>query len=172
MELALRTILFATGATFLHMGVNTAIPNAFNTRLETLLVIALTPYALSMVPGVLGLGDIMKSGMIPLVSLLTIVGITFAVTFLVKEMKDVGGSDALSKYLNDPDDVKVGYARLNREFVTTLAIVLVIDFVVQYLYVTRKRAKSNINVQNQVVKALERFFEKYSTCMPKPKPKS
>lgn len=169
MDLILRSALFATGAGLLHMGINTTIPNAMNTRLETLLVISLTPYALGMIPGILGIGDVMKAGMIPLVSLLTIIGMTFAVTFLVKEMKDVGGSDALSRYLNNPEDVKIGSVRLNREFVTTLAIVLALEFVVQYLYVSLRRDNSNTNMQAQVLKALEKFYNKYSSCIQKAK---
>lgn len=165
MDLILRSALFATGAGLLHVGIHTAIPNAMNTRLETLLVIALTPYALSVIPGILGIGDVMRAGMIPLVSLLTLIGMTFAVTFLVKEMKDVGGSDALSRYLNNPEDVKIGGARLDREFVTTLAIVLTLEFVVQYLYVSLRRDSGNANTQGQVLKALEKFFKKYSSCM-------
>ena len=167
MELALRTGLFGAGASSLHLLVNTLAPNMINNKLETILIISLTPYFVTKVPGILGLGDVMKGGMIPLVSLLMIIGITLAASLLVKEMKDTGGTDILSKYLQNPDDVSIGNIRLNREFTIILSVVMVIDFIVQYLYVSQHKNTKDANVARIVSEQLKRFFATHSTCMKK-----
>jgi hypothetical protein len=173
MSLLIRSGLYSTGAIGLHVLINSLLPDLMNNKLETIIIISLTPYVISILPRILGLDEIMKVGMIPLVSLLMMVGLTFGVMTLVKEMKEAGGSDFLSRFLNRGEDVEIFKGvRLNREFAVTLGLVVVLDLMIQFLYMKRLRTKDNNQVQRNVEKGLEKFYMKHSTCLAMPKKKA
>ena len=111
--------------------------------------------------------------MIPLASLLMMVGLTFGVMALVKDMKEIGGNDFISKFLNGGEDIEIfNGVKLNREFIVTLNLVVILDLMIQFLYMKRMRTKDNNRVQRNVEKGLSNFYMKHSTCLAMPKKKA
>lgn len=154
MEMFLRSSLYMVTALMLHMIMNAANPDLINNKIEIPLILVITPFVISKIP-LLGTKSLMESGMQPLMATLVTVAVSFMVYLMVKEIKASKQADPLSKFLNETDYFTIGGMKVNREFMVTITIVLIIEMGLQQLYLSRKGKQD----EDKIFKALTKFFK-------------
>ena len=154
MEMLLRSSLYMVTALMIHMIMNVTNPNLINNKIEIPLILIITPFVISKIP-LLGTKSLMESGMQPLMATLVTVGISFMVYLMVKEIKDSKQGDPLSTFLNESEYFTIGGMKVNREFLVTITIVLIIEMGLQQLYLRRKGKLE----EDKIIKALSKFFK-------------
>jgi hypothetical protein len=126
-----------------------------NTKLLYPILIAMVPYVLSMLP-ILGLSNLMNTGLQPLISTLLLFGFSFLIQIRISEIEKSDENDIITKFIKSKP-VKYKYIELDRKFIVLITLTLCVELLVQYAALKI----DNDSKANIVVKGLETFYKKY-----------
>jgi hypothetical protein len=119
-------------------------------------IIAFTPFLASFIP-LLGMSDLVKSGMQPLIATLLLFGISFGVQFGLEQIKNSKQTDSLSLFIKQ-GTINLEYVDVDRQYITILIITLLLELLIQYAYGNYIATKQI----DMIVKGMEKFYKKHN----------
>ena len=157
----LRALLIAGGALILNGSVESLAPNVLANVVKFPIIVALAPLLVSRLP-LMGTKALIDNavGMQPIFSMLLMIGLSFAVHFVIREIRSSDQTDILSRFVKDEDHMSIGVFKISREFFIVILSTVFFDGVAQYAMKYRTQAKQKQIIENAVVRGMDKYFKK------------
>ena len=165
MEKAIRSTLYFVIAIVIHGLMNNLKFKLVSSEIESLIIIGIIPIVLNIIP-IPGLKQLMMSGMQPMLSFVMVMAMSFIIMTMLKYIKQGKSDDEFTKFLNE-GDIEIGIMKFNRVIMITLILAIIMEYVMQMGMMRYKKNVQNKNMENVVMKSLEKFYKENSKCLNK-----
>ena len=155
MKLLIRTVIICIACLAVQISTSKLTTSLISKEFLYPAIIALTPFITSFFP-LLGMSDLLKSGMQPLMATLLLFGISFGIQFGLEHIKKSNQTDSLALFIKQ-GTINLKYVDVDRQYITVLIITLLLELMIQYAYGKHATSKQI----DLIVKGMEKFYKKH-----------